>query len=127
MREILDRMGAAYYLEHAHGSHTTHRREMSVGATDRGRAPPLRDLHLVGPQRMEAGHRRGWGAGLSASGGTSSDVSSTSIWPRSLRKSRWRTAATIASFPEAVRENEEVVPVNAVSTWVLPCGVTVGR
>ena len=29
-------------------------------------------------------------------------------------------------FPEAVRENEEVVPVN-VSTWVLPSGVTVGR
>ena len=28
---------------------------------------------------------------------------------------------------EAVRENEEVVPVNAVSTWVLPSGVTVGR
>ncbi len=36
-------------------------------------------------------------------------------------------AATTASFPEAVRENEEVVPVNAVSTWVLPSGVTVGR
>jgi hypothetical protein len=32
-----------------------------------------------------------------------------------------------ASFPEAVPENEEVVPVNAVSTWVLPSGVTVGR
>jgi hypothetical protein len=30
------------------------------------------------------------------------------------------------SFPEAVPENEEVVPVN-VSTWVLPSGVTVGR
>jgi hypothetical protein len=30
-------------------------------------------------------------------------------------------------LPEAVRENEEVVPVNAVSTWVLPSGVTVGR
>jgi hypothetical protein len=30
-------------------------------------------------------------------------------------------------FLEAVRENEEVVPVNAVSTWVLPSGVTVGR
>ncbi|MYV71104.1 hypothetical protein GT043_35265 [Streptomyces sp. SID2131] len=39
----------------------------------------------------------------------------------------WRTAATAATFPEAVRENEEVVPVNAVSTWVLPSGVTVGR
>jgi len=39
----------------------------------------------------------------------------------------WRTTATTARFPEAVRENEEVVPVNAVSTWVLPSGVTVGR
>jgi hypothetical protein len=28
---------------------------------------------------------------------------------------------------EAVPEIEEVVPVNAVSTWVLPSGVTVGR
>lgn len=42
-------------------------------------------------------------------------------------KTRWRTTATAATFPEAVRENEEVVPVNAVSTWVLPSGVTVGR
>ena len=46
--------------------------------------------------------------------------------PRSLRKTCWRTTATTASFPEAVPENEEVVPVN-VSTWVLPSGVTVGR
>jgi hypothetical protein len=38
----------------------------------------------------------------------------------------WRITATAANFPEAVRETEEVVPVN-VSTWVLPCGVTVGR
>jgi hypothetical protein len=38
----------------------------------------------------------------------------------------WRTTATTATFPEAVREIEEVVPVN-VSTWVLPSGVTVGR
>lgn len=29
-------------------------------------------------------------------------------------------------FPEAVRVNEEVGPVN-VSTWVLPSGITVGR
>lgn len=43
-----------------------------------------------------------------------------------LRKTRWRATVTIASFPEAVQENEEVVPVN-VSTWVLPSGVTVGR
>ena len=42
-------------------------------------------------------------------------------------KTRWRTAAAAASLPEAVPENEEVVPVNAVSTWVLPSGVTVGR
>lgn len=42
-------------------------------------------------------------------------------------ETRWQAAATTANFPEAVRENEEVVPVNAVSTWVLPSGVTVGR
>ena len=30
-------------------------------------------------------------------------------------------------FPQAVHENEEVVPVNAVSTWVLSSRVTVGR
>lgn len=30
-------------------------------------------------------------------------------------------------FSKAVRENEEVVPVNAVLIWVLPSGVTVGR
>ena len=43
-------------------------------------------------------------------------------------KNRWRTTAATATFPEAVRENnEEVVPVNAVSTWVLPSGVMVGR
>jgi hypothetical protein len=29
--------------------------------------------------------------------------------------------------PGAVQQNEEVVPVNAVSTGVLPSGVTVGR
>ena len=33
----------------------------------------------------------------------------------------------LLTLPEAVRENEEVVPVNAVSTWVLPSRVTVGR
>ncbi|AYN30966.1 hypothetical protein DUI70_0463 [Streptomyces albus] len=37
-----------------------------------------------------------------------------------------RTAAAAANLPEAVRENEEVVPVN-VSTWVLSSGVTAGR
>lgn len=42
-------------------------------------------------------------------------------------KTRWRTTATVATLPEAVRVNEEVVPVNAVSTWVLLSGVTVGR
>ena len=41
-------------------------------------------------------------------------------------KTCWRITATTASFPEAVRENEEVVPVN-VSTWVLPSGATGGR
>lgn len=44
-----------------------------------------------------------------------------------LTETRWRSTATVANLPEAVRENEEVVPVNAVSTWVLPSGVTVGR
>ena len=48
------------------------------------------------------------------------------VWPRSLCKTCWRTTATTATVPEAVRENEEVIPVN-VSTWVLPSGVTVGR
>ncbi|MFE6922023.1 hypothetical protein ACFVAV_13315 [Nocardia sp. NPDC057663] len=44
------------------------------------------------------------------------------------RKTCWRTTAAAATFPEAVQETEEVVPVNAVSTWVLPSdGVTVGR
>ncbi|QIP68582.1 hypothetical protein EZV63_00830 [Streptomyces sp. VN1] len=42
-------------------------------------------------------------------------------------KPAWWPAAAAATFPEAVRENEEVVPVNAVSTWVLSAGVTVGR
>ncbi len=42
-------------------------------------------------------------------------------------KTRWATTRTTANLPDAVRENEEVVPVNAVSTWVLPSGVTVGR
>lgn len=42
-------------------------------------------------------------------------------------ESAWPTPATAATFPGAVPENEEVVPVNAVSTWVLPSGVTVGR
>lgn len=41
-------------------------------------------------------------------------------------KTCWRTTAATASFREAVREIEEVVPVN-VSTWVLPSGVMVGR
>ncbi|MDX2680672.1 transposase family protein [Streptomyces sp. NY05-11A] len=36
------------------------------------------------------------------------------------------TTAATATFPAAVQESEEVVPVN-VSTWVLPSGVTVGR
>lgn len=46
---------------------------------------------------------------------------------RSLRETWWRTAAITATFPAAVPENEEVVPVNALSTWVLPSGNTVGR
>ncbi|MEV4711605.1 hypothetical protein [Micromonospora sp. NPDC049374] len=43
--------------------------------------------------------------------------------PAKLRGGPQRPAA---SLPAAVRETEEVVPVN-VSTWVLPRGVTVGR
>jgi hypothetical protein len=46
--------------------------------------------------------------------------------PRPGAKTGWWTTAATATFPEAVREIEEVVPVN-VSTWVLPSGVTVGR
>ncbi|GAO10324.1 hypothetical protein TPA0598_07_00480 [Streptomyces lydicamycinicus] len=44
-----------------------------------------------------------------------------------LQKPVGGPTATTATFRKAVRENEEVVPVNAVSTWVLPSGVTVGR
>jgi hypothetical protein len=46
---------------------------------------------------------------------------------RSFRKNRWRATAITARFPEAVRENEGVVSVSAVLTWVLPSGVAVGR
>jgi hypothetical protein len=51
----------------------------------------------------------------------------TALALRRLRETRWRTTATTATLPAAVREIEEVVPVNAVSTWVLPSGATVGR
>ncbi|PGH49050.1 hypothetical protein CRI70_19745 [Streptomyces sp. Ru87] len=44
-----------------------------------------------------------------------------------LVKTLWWTAATTATFREAVRDSKEVVPVNAVSAWVLPSGVMVGR
>src|ERR1022692_4121479 len=60
------------------------------------------------------------GLGLWASGSVASGHGASA-------KTRWRTTATTATFPEAVPENEEVVPVNAVSTWVLPSGDTVGR
>lgn len=46
--------------------------------------------------------------------------------PGGFAKTRWRTTAATATFPEAVRKSEEVVPVN-ISTWVLPSGVAVGR
>jgi len=49
------------------------------------------------------------------------------IRPRILRKNPLADHGDTASLPEAVRENEEVVPVNTVLTWVLPSGVTVGR
>ncbi|MBP2055740.1 hypothetical protein J2Z21_008756 [Streptomyces griseochromogenes] len=48
------------------------------------------------------------------------------LGPRPQQKPVGQTTATTANLPEAVQENEEVVPVN-VSTWVLPSGVTVGR
>jgi len=38
----------------------------------------------------------------------------------------WRTTAAAATFVAAVRDNEEVVPVNMLA-WVLPSGVTAGR
>jgi urease subunit gamma len=43
-----------------------------------------------------------------------------------LRENLLAITVISASFAETVRETEEVVPVN-ISTWVLPCGVTVGR
>jgi hypothetical protein len=46
---------------------------------------------------------------------------------RPPRKTRWPTTATTATVPEAVQESEEVIPVNATSTWVLLSEVTVGR
>jgi len=42
-------------------------------------------------------------------------------------ENRWWATATAATFPAAVRETEEVVPVNAVSPWVLLPEVTVRR
>ncbi|QLE70242.1 hypothetical protein FGW37_00170 [Streptomyces rectiverticillatus] len=45
---------------------------------------------------------------------------------RASAKNPLAGAAATATFPEAVQESEEVVPVN-VSTWVLPSGVTAGR
>jgi hypothetical protein len=56
----------------------------------------------------------------------SATTETTVLIDRTGCKTRWRTTATTATFPAAVRETEEVVPVN-VSTWVLPSGVTVGR
>ncbi|PSK72914.1 hypothetical protein C6W96_10175 [Streptomyces sp. CS149] len=44
-----------------------------------------------------------------------------------LTKTPWWATAILATFSSAVLKTEEVVPVNAMSTWVLPCGVTVGR
>ncbi|TXS57038.1 hypothetical protein EAO77_13735 [Streptomyces sp. t39] len=86
----------------------------------------------------------GWGAGRRVRIGIATKVFTAELVdaatvhptsrPAALRRrhgaaarTRWRTRATAATFPEAVREIEEVVPVNAVSTWVLPSGVTVGR
>ncbi|MFJ9348656.1 hypothetical protein [Streptomyces sp. NPDC101237] len=47
--------------------------------------------------------------------------------PGRPEKTRWRGTAAPARFLTAVRENQEVVPVNTLTTWVLPSGVTVGR
>ena len=46
---------------------------------------------------------------------------------RASRDNRSLFKETTASLAEAVQQNEEVVPVNALPTWVLPSGVTVGR
>ncbi|MFE3166587.1 hypothetical protein [Streptomyces sp. NPDC059224] len=48
-------------------------------------------------------------------------------WREGPAKTRWRTTAAPATFLTAVRENQEVVPVNTLTTWVLPSGVTAGR
>jgi hypothetical protein len=53
-------------------------------------------------------------------------VTAFAAGPGASAKTCWWTTAATATLPAAVRENEEVVPVN-VSTWVLPSGVTVGR
>ena len=47
--------------------------------------------------------------------------------PRWSGENPWGIAAGAATVPATVRGIEEVVPVDAVSTWVLPSGVTVGR
>jgi hypothetical protein len=47
--------------------------------------------------------------------------------PAGTRKTRWRATAALLLSRETVLEILEVVPVNLVSTWVLPSGVTVGR
>lgn len=66
----------------------------------------------------------GW-AGIRWWGGISSGEAVSGSG--AFAKTRWPSTATTATFREAVRENEEVVPVNAESTWVLSSGVTVGR
>ena len=42
-------------------------------------------------------------------------------------KTCWQSTANAANLLNAVRTNEEVEPVDAVNTWVLPSGITVGR
>jgi hypothetical protein len=46
--------------------------------------------------------------------------------PKVSPKNRLAGVRAAATFPMAVREDKEVVPVN-MSTWVLLFGVTVGR
>ena len=66
--------------------------------------------------RIAAGRVRSW-AGSTSTRAARREAS---------RKPLADHGGTLLPSAEAVRENEEVVPVN-VSTWVLSSGVTVGR
>lgn len=51
-------------------------------------------------------------------------INGASVTPRILTDT-FPGAEPVLPWPETLRENEEVVPVN-ISTWVLPLGVMVG-